>query len=99
MGEKYCIKLNLTNSLEPEQHVFGPMEPESLEKKESEPIEKMSRSFNKKKWPAPQPRKNVSLKSRAGETANILAAPSPDFTFKRLRLPIFFPSGSDSLFF
>ena len=36
---------------------------------------------------------------RAGEPANFLAAPAPDFFFKRLRLLIFFPSGSGSWFF
>ena len=36
---------------------------------------------------------------RAGEPANFLAALAPDFFFKRLRLLIFFPSGSGSWFF
>ena len=32
----------------------------------------------------------IGLKIRAGEPANFLAAPAPDFFFKRLRLLIFF---------
>ena len=34
--------------------------------------------------------------SRAGEPANFFPAPAPHFFFKRLRLLIFFPSGSGS---
>ena len=39
---------------------------------------------------------DTSAASRAGEPANFFPAPAPDFFFKRLRLLIFFPSGSGS---
>ena len=40
-----------------------------------------------------------TLPTRAGEPVNFLAAPAPDFFFKRLRLLIFSPSGFSSWFF
>ena len=39
----------------------------------------------------------IYVKINAGEPANFSSAPAPDFFFKRLRLLIFFPSGSGSV--
>ena len=41
----------------------------------------------------------LQLETKAGEPANFLAAPAPDFFLKQLRLLIFFPSGSGSWYF
>ena len=49
--------------------------------------EKLAYFFHLGKWS--RPKKNYILSDRAGEPANFLTAPAPDFFFKRLRLLIF----------